>query len=204
MALATLPQMTIPPVTPTRINRPAIIRVCRTDHRAVSIGRVRRVPAVVIPGVTVTIARPISIRARCQTADHCSCEQSPGQSRTKTKPAMMKAAVTKTRLRRGGRRQRTQTNRGSGGQNQSCFSHLLISFRKMSAHLFGINEYRPQRVAKNTARSPFPVRFNLDEKLFRERSRFCGQLSALTRTGGRTTWNQARRELAQLQRKLRG
>src|SRR5881392_1416037 len=121
----------MPPVMPE--SRTAVEGECRTDHPSVGVAVIRWGVVIVISAIVrrsivrrgvaavVAIARTVCVGAGGQTADHRSCYQSAGKSRTKTVTEM-------PGFRGGGRRHRAQAQSGSGGQCHCCFSHAVLLY----------------------------------------------------------------------------
>src|SRR5438874_11500244 len=109
-------------------SRTAVEGECRTDHASVRVSVIRWGVVIVISAVVrgsiaviVPIAWAVCVGAGRQTADHRSCYQSAGKSRTETVTEM-------PGFRRGGRRHRGQANSGSGSQCHCCFSHAVLLY----------------------------------------------------------------------------
>src|SRR5205814_8737546 len=150
--------------------RTAVEGECRTDHPSVRIAIIRRAVVIVVSVIVgrsivgwgvaavVAIVRAICVGAGGQTADHRSCYQSAGKSRTETVTEM-------PGLRGSGRRHRGQANSGSGSQCHCCFSHAVLLYFSEEWECL-LMSTRRKELPQNRRPEALLARFNLDEKLF--------------------------------------
>src|SRR5436190_15502029 len=141
--------------------RTAVEGECRTDHPSVRVAVIRRAVVIVISTVVrrsivrrgvaavVAIAGAVCVGAGRQTADHRSCYQSAGKSRTETVTEM-------PGFRGGGRHHRAQAQSGSGGQCHCCFSHAVLLYfsKEWECPLMTM---RRQGLPRNPRREAIPV-----------------------------------------------